>query len=391
MKGALDGVRVLELGNFISGPYGAMLLADMGAEVVKVENPKGGDPFRGWDFGGDMPNFWAYNRGKKSVTLNLQTPEGRELFYQLCRKADVVLENYRPGVTKKLGIDYESLRPMNDRLIYCSITGMGPTGPYAHRPAYDTVGQGLGGMMSLLMDRDNPRPIGPAYADCLGGIFGAIGVLGALCARGQTGRGQYVTTTMVGAVLGFLNAPATEYLASGEIPGPTSRPRSSQTYAFATADGLLLAIHLSSPPKFWEGLCKALDHPELIEDPRFKTRADRRRNYGELQQTLGAIMKEKPRSYWLERLEAEDVPHTPVYNMAELFQDPHIKHMGMEIEIAREKKPPIRTVRFPVDYSETKIPPPAPPPELGEHNLEFFKPLGWDEKRLADLKEKGVI
>ncbi len=391
MKGALDGVKVLELGNFISGPYAAMLLADMGAEVVKVENPKGGDPFRAWDLGGDRPNFWAYNRGKKSVTLNLQTPEGLEIFHQLCRKADVVLENYRPGVTKKLGIDYESLRPLNERLIYCSITGMGATGPYAHRPAYDTVGQGLGGMLSLLMDGENPRPIGPAYSDCLGGVFGTIAVLGALHARAHTGRGQYVATSMAGATLGFLIAPATEYLATGEIPGPTSRPRSSQTYAFACSDGLLLAIHLSSPPKFWEGLCRAVGHSELIDDPRFKTRADRRRNYDELQRTLGAIMKERPRSYWLERLEAEDVPHTPVYNMAELFQDPHIKHMGMEIEISRKSKPAIRTVRFPVDYSETKIPHPAPPPDLGEHNLEFLRPLGWDEKRLADLKEKGVI
>lgn len=391
MKGALDGVRVLELCNFIAGPYAAMLLADMGAEVIKVENPKGGDPFRSWDLGGDTPTFWAYNRGKKSVTLNLQTPEGRDLFYQLCRSADVVMENYRPGVTKKLAIDYESLRPLNERLIYCSITGMGSTGPYAHRPVYDTVGQGLGGMMSLLMDAKNPRPIGPNYSDSLGGAFGAIGVLGALYTRAQTGRGQFLETSMVGATLAFLIAPATECLATGEIPGPTSRPRASQTYAFAGSDGLPFAIHLSSPPKFWEGLCKAAGHPELIDDPRFKTRADRRRNYEELQRTLGAIMREKPRSYWLQRLEAEDVPHTPVYNMAELFQDPHIKHMELEIEIARGKKPPIRTVRFPVDYSETKTPHPAPPPELGEHNLEFFRPLGCDEKKLADLKERGVI
>lgn len=391
MRGALEGVRVLDVGNFISGPFAAMLLADMGAEVVKVENPKGGDPFRAWDLGGDKPSFWAYNRGKKSVTLNLQTPEGREIFHQLCRKADVVLENYRPGVTKKLGIDYESLSPLNKKLIYCSITGMGATGPYAHRPVYDTVGQGMSGMLSLLMDSENPKPIGPAYADCLGGVFGAIAVLGALCARAQTGRGQYVATSMVGATLAFLTSTVTEYLATGKIPGPTTRPRSSQTYAVAGSDGLPLAIHLSSPPKFWEGLCKAVSHPELIDDPRFKTRADRRRNYDDLQRTLGAIMKEKPRSYWLERLDAEDVPHTPVYNMAEVFQDPQIKHMGMEIEIARQKRPPIRTVRFPVDYSETKIPHPAPPPELGEHNLEFFKPLGLDEKVLADLKHKGVV
>ena len=391
MKGALDNVRVLELCNFIAGPYAAMLLADLGAEVVKVENPKGGDPFRGWDLGGDSPTFWSYNRGKKSVTLNLQTPEGREIFYQMCRKADVVVENYRPGVTKKLGIDYESLSALNEKLIYCSITGLGSTGPYAHKPVYDTVGQGMGGMLSLLLDRENPRPIGPAFADHLGGVFGAIGVLGALCARAQTGRGQYVATNMAGATLGFLNSAATEFLATGRIPGPTSRPRASQTYAFVGSDGLPFAIHLSSPPKFWEGLCRAADHPELMDDPRFKTRVERRRNYDELQRALGVIMKEKPRSFWLERLEAEDVPHTPVYNMEELFQDPQIKHLGMEIEIPRDDKPPIRTVRFPVDYSETKIPDPSPPPDLGEHNRELLRPLGYDEKKLVELKRKGVV
>ena len=207
MKGVLEGIRILELGNFISGPYAAVLLADMGAEVIKVENPKGGDPFRGWDLGGDQPNFWAFNRGKKSVTLNLQTPEGKEIFYGLVKDADVVIENYRPGVTKKLGIDYETLKKINQRIICCSITGTGPTGPYVHRPAYDTVGQGLGGMLSVLMDPKDPRPIGPAYADHLSGLYSALGVLGAVVARAQTGKGQQVDATMAGAVLGFLNGP----------------------------------------------------------------------------------------------------------------------------------------------------------------------------------------
>jgi formyl-CoA transferase len=183
MNGCLEGIRVLELGNFISGPYGAMLLADMGAEVIKIENPKGGDPFRGWDLGGDQPNFWAYNRGKKAITLNLQTPEGKEIFLALAKNADVVLDNYRPGVMKKLGIDYDTVSKTNPAVIYLSITGTGPTGPYVKRPAYDTVGQGLGGMLSLLMDAKNPRPIGPNYADSLSGMFACIGVLGAIAAR----------------------------------------------------------------------------------------------------------------------------------------------------------------------------------------------------------------
>ena len=391
MKGVLEGIRVLELGNFISGPYGACLLADMGAEVIKVENPKGGDPFRGWDLGGDQPNFWAFNRGKKSVTLNLQTPEGKEIFYGLIKEADVVMENYRPGVTKKLGIDYETLRAINERIVYCSITGTGPTGPYVSRPAYDTVGQGLGGMLSVLMDPKNPRPIGPAYADSLSGLFSAIGVLGALVARAQTGKGQQIDATMAGSILAFLIAPATETLVHGQPPGPYTRPRQSQTYAFPGSDGLPFAIHLSSPQKFWEGLCKAVDHPELIEDPRFNTRPNRRKNYDELSKTFAEFFREKPRAYWMEQLEANDVPHTPVYNLAEVFQDPQIKHMGMEIQIERKNKPTIRTVKFPLEYSETEIPHPSAPPELGEHNAEFLKSLGYDEKKIAELKEKSVI
>ena len=296
MKGCLEGIRVLELGNFISGPYGAVLLADMGAEVIKVENPKGGDPFRGWDLGGDQPNFWAYNRGKKSVTLNLQTQEGKEIFLGLVAKADVVLDNYRPGVTKKLGIDYDALSTLNPRIICCSITGTGPTGPYVRRPAYDTVGQGLGGLLSLLMDAKNPRPIGPNFADSLSGMFAAMGVLGAIVAREKTGRGQQVDTTMAGSVIGFLIAASTDALSTRKIHGPYTRPTQSQTYAFSASDGLPFAIHLSSPQKFWEGLCRAVDHPELIDDPRFNTRPNRRKNYDELSRVFAEFFREKPRA-----------------------------------------------------------------------------------------------
>jgi crotonobetainyl-CoA:carnitine CoA-transferase CaiB-like acyl-CoA transferase len=368
-----------------------MLLADMGAEVIKVENPKGGDPFRAWDLGGDEPNFWSYNRGKKSMTLNLQMPEGKEIFLKLANKADVVLDNYRPGVMEKLGIDYGTVSKTNPGVIYCSITGTGPTGPYVKRPAYDTVGQGLGGMLSLLMDAKNPRPIGPNFADSLSGMFAAIGVLGAIAARARTGKGQKVDTTMAGSVLAFLIAPATDALATGKIHGPYTRPTQSQTYAFSGSDGLPFAIHLSSPQKFWEGLCKAAGHPELIEDSRFNTRPNRRRNYDELSRVFGEFFREKPRAHWLKQLELNDVPHTPVYNMQEVFQDPQIQHMGMEIAIERKNKSTIRTVKYPNEYSDSKIPHPGPPPELGEHNEEFLRALGYDERKIAELKENGVI
>jgi formyl-CoA transferase len=391
MNGCLQGIKVLELGNFISGPYGAMLLADMGAEVIKIENPNGGDPFRGWDLGGDQPNFWAYNRGKRSITLNLQTPEGKEIFSKLAKTADVVLDNYRPGVMKRLGIDYDTVSKANPGVIYLSITGTGPTGPYVKRPAYDTVGQGLGGMLSLLMDAKNPRPIGPNYADSLSGMFACIGVLGALAARAKTGKGQQVDTTMAGSILAFLIAPATDSLATGKIPGPYTRPMQSQTYAFTASDGAMFAIHLSSPQKFWEGLCKAAGHAELIDDPRFSTRPNRRKNYDELAKTFSEFFKDKPRAYWMDQLEAEDVPHTPVYNMQEVFQDPQIKHMGLEITLERKDKPNIRTVAFPNSYSDSKNPHPLPPPELGEHNAEYLKPLGYSDQQIAEFKGKGII
>jgi crotonobetainyl-CoA:carnitine CoA-transferase CaiB-like acyl-CoA transferase len=259
------------------------------------------------------------------------------------------------------------------------------------RPAYDTVGQGLGGMLSLLMDAKNPRPIGPNYADSLSGMFACIGVLGAIAARARTGKGQQVDTTMAGSTLAFLIAPATDALATGKASGPYTRPMQSQTYAFSGSDGLPFAIHLSSPQKFWEGLCKAAGHPELIDDPRFNTRPNRRTNYDELARVFSEFFREKPRVHWMEQLEANDVPHTPVYDMLEVFQDAQIQHMGLEITIERKDKPNIRTVAFPNEYSDTKNPHPLPPPELGEHNREYLAQLGYSERQTAEFKEKGII
>jgi len=222
-------------------------------------------------------------------------------------------------------------------------------------------------------------------------MFSALGILGALVARSQTGRGQQVDATMVGSILAFLNAPATETLAHGRVPGPYTRPRQSQTYAFACADGAMLAIHLSSPQKFWEGLCKSVGHPELIDDPRFNTRPNRRTNYDDLQKTFAVFFKEQPRSVWIEKLDANDVSHTPVYNLKEVFDDPQVQHMGLQIAIERKDKPTIRTVKFPLNYSDTPSVHPAPPPELGENNREFLASLGYDEKKIAEFKEKGII
>jgi crotonobetainyl-CoA:carnitine CoA-transferase CaiB-like acyl-CoA transferase len=391
MSGALDGIRVLEVANFIAGPYAGGILSDLGAEVIKVENLEGGDPFRAWDLGGDSPTFWAYNRGKKSITINLRAPEGADAFRALARDADVVLENLRPGAMDRLGLGYKQLKELNSRLIYCAVSGFGQSGPYVHKPAYDGVGQALSGMVSVLADPDNPRPIGPNFSDSLSATFGAIGILGALVARQKTGKGQRVDTSLVAATLGFLIAPATETLAGKPPPHNLSRPISSQTYAWKGSDGKPFTVHLSSPPKFWEGLCRAAGRPELIDDERFKTRVARRAHYHELHAELKQVFETQPRDYWLQRLEAEDTPSAPMYNMAEVFQDPQIQHMGMEISIPRLDKPPIRTVRFSVEYSDTPLPLPAPPPGYGEQTDELLERAGYGQDAIQELHAKGVI
>ena len=391
MKGVLEGIRILELGNFISGPYGAVLLADMGAEVIKVENPKGGDPFRGWDFGGDQPNFWAFNRGKKSVTLNLQTPEGKEIFYGLVKQADVVIENYRPGVTKKLGIDYESLRKINERIICCSITGTGPTGPYVNRPAYDTVGQGMGGMMSVLMDPKNPRPIGPAYADHLSGLYSAVGVLGALVARAKTGKGQQVDATMAGAVLGFLDG------AGDRNSGPWAAPRPlhpSETVSdlcflrlrrFALRHPSIVAAKiLGRVVQF--GRTSGIDRRSALQhaaEPPEKLRRAEQNLRGTFQRKAARLLDGATRSQ-------RRAAHAGLQLGGSFPRSADQTH-GPGDSNRSQKQADDQNCKFPVEYSDDKIQHPTPPPELGEHNGEFLKSLGYDEKAIAELKEKGVI
>src|SRR5713226_6940901 len=333
MAGALQGIRVLEVANFIAGPYAAMLLADLGAVVIKVENPDGGDPFRGWQYGGDQPTFWAYNRGKKSIILNLRSDEGKDVLRRLAGSADVLLENQRPDVMDRLGVGSSQLMEINPRLIYCSVTGFGPTGPYSKYPAYDGIGQAYSGMVSLLTNREAPQPVGPNFSDSLSAMFGTFGILGALVARERTGRGQRVDTSLVGATLAFINSPATEVLAGGPMYTPKSRPIASQTYSWTAQDGLPLTVHLSSPPKFWQGLATAVGRPELIDDARFRTQGDRRAHYDELRDELAPIFATKPRDEWLARMRELDVPCAPNYDLGEVFADPQIRHMGLQITI----------------------------------------------------------
>ncbi|EAR25982.1 L-carnitine dehydratase/bile acid-inducible protein F [marine actinobacterium PHSC20C1] len=332
-SGPLSGIRVVELGQYISGPYAAKLLADLGAEVIKVESPDG-DPMRRWEGTGTMsPQFAAYNRGKAGVTLDLKTAEGLEELLALAAEADVLIENFRPGVATRLGFGPDALREINPRIISCSITGFGAQGPYAKRPAYDTVISAVGAMYSQVVPAETLRPLGPAFSDLLSGMSASQAILAALHARGMRGEGEHLEVSMVGSLIDFLTEAASTYLETGQLAGPDSRPRRAQAYACAGSDAKAFVIHMSVPEKFWLGLIKVLEAPRLASDPRFETREGRVRNYDELDAELKAITALKPRQHWIDRLIEFDIPHGPLNTIGDLFDDPQVASMGLIEEI----------------------------------------------------------
>lgn len=328
--GALQGIRIVEQGTFITGPCCGMVLADMGADVVKVESPEG-DPYRSYQAGHYSPHFQAYNRNKRSIALDLKSAADREVFDHLLREADVYIQNFRPGAAERLGAGHDRLRGLNPRLVYCAISGFGPTGPYAQRPTYDSVAQALSGFLSVVVDYANPQFLGPALADAITGLYAAQGILASLVQRGRTGRGMRVEVSMLEAMTHFAVEPFAAYFALGQVPTSADRPRLAQAYILHTLDGHLLAIHLSSPDKFWQGLVAALEAPELGTDPRFAARDARIANYGQLRAELDRRFSARPLAHWLERLSAQDVPHAQVNRMDEVVRDPQVQHMGIVV------------------------------------------------------------
>src|SRR3954467_2975309 len=303
MKSVLSGIRVVEQGTFITGPCAGMMLADMGADVIKVEGPTG-DPYRAYQGERFSPHFQAYNRNKRSVVLDLAAESDRALLDGLVREADVYIQNFRPGTAERLGAGAERLQALNPRLVYCSISGFGPTGPYAERPSYDSVPQALSGFLSVVVDPERPRFLGPALADAITGIYAALGVLGALVERASTGRGKLVEVSMLEAMAHFAVEPFAAFFALGTVPKSSDRPRLAQAYILRTADQRLIAIHLSSLEKFWLGLVKALDAEEFTRDARFSERLARIANYEVLGAELDQRFRQRPQREWCERLSA---------------------------------------------------------------------------------------
>ncbi|MGZ5217516.1 MAG: CaiB/BaiF CoA transferase family protein [Caldimonas sp.] len=359
----------------MTGPAAGMLLGDLGADVIKVEVPKTGDPFRAFKNGLYSPHYQTYNRNKRSITLDTKSADDREVLDALIADADVYIQNFRPGVADKLGVGEARLRTLNPRLVYCSISGFGATGPAANRPAYDTVAQAASGFLKLLVNPENPRVVGPAIADSLTGFYAAYGVLGALVERGRTGVGRTVEVSMLEAMAHFNLDAFTHFFQAGEVMGPYSRPSVSQSYVLECADGKWIALHMSSPEKFWRGLATVIERPDLFDDARFATREARIANQEAMIELLGERFRRRTRAEWCILLEGEDVPHAPMYDTSEALADPQALHLELTASAVHPAMGLFRTVRSPVSFDGERALEVRPPPTLGEHNDEIREAL----------------
>jgi len=391
MAGALTGIKVLELAHYVTGPFASLLLADLGAEVIKVEPPGHGDPFRGWGDKLYSATFCSLNRNKKSLTLDVRQNEGREIFLKLAAGCDVLIENLRPGTMGRYGLDYEKLQGLNPKIIYCSISGFGQRGPYRDLPGYDTVGQALSGLLSLLTDPEEPKGMGISLSDHLTGIYACYGILAALVNRTITGEGQRVETSLLRASLSFVAENAARYFETGVVPRRAYRTRTAGVFAFVDQEGRPFVIHLSSPEKFWRGLLEVVGKPEWADDSRFRDRRARTENHDLLSQLLQAIFCAGRREEWLSRLRERDVPSAPLNTLEEVFQDPQVREYGFPIEVEHPRMGKMRLVGSAIELSRTPPQISAPPPTLGEHTDQVLKELGYDEERIAKLKKEGII
>ena len=391
MRSPLDGVRVLELTTMITGPLAGQLLGDLGAAIIKVEARETGDPFRNHHGGLYGGHFLAYNRNKRSLTLDLKQERGREIFLELVARSDVLIENFRPGVLDRLGLGNNVLMARNPRLIHASITGFGADGPYRDRPSYDAVAQALAGVLGQFVDPEAPQPAGPTLSDNITGFYAAYAVLGALYQRERTGKGCHVETSMLEATIAFAPDGPINNQRHGMTIGPLSRVSASQSYAFRCADGKLIAIHLSSPAKFWEGLVAALERPDLAVHPDYSKRPGRIANYIALRQELAKTFLTRTRADWAARLEAADVPYAPIYDVTEVRDDPQVVHQGMFSKMRHPIEGDVLGIAPPVRFDGRRPGEMTAPPVVGEHSAEILAELGRTADQIAELKAAKVV
>jgi len=392
MAGPLSSIRVLDLTRARAGPTAARQLADWGADVIKIEQPDLGaeeDPLGGERTSADFQNL---HRNKRSLTLNLKAPEGLAIFKRMAADADVVLENYRPDVKMRLGIDYPTLRTLNERIIYGSISGFGETGPYRERPGFDQIAQGMGGIMSVTgLPGQGPVRVGIPIADLAAGILCAQGILLALFEREKSGYGQWVTTSLLAAQVFMLDIQAARWLNTGEVPGQAgnNHPTYIPTGVFKTADGFINIA--ASGQKMWERLCAAVNAPELLENANYATGILRSENRDALTVALDRRLESATSAEWIDRLNQGGVPCGHIYTIDQVFADPQVEHLQMVASVDSPHYHPLRLVAQGVRLSRTPSEVHTRPPEAGEHTDEILGGLGYSAEQIAALRQREVI
>ena len=391
----LEGVKVLDLTQIMAGPYCAMTLGDMGADVVKVEKPNGGDDARrmGPPFiKGESAAFLGINRNKRSVVVDMRTDDGREIVQELARRSDILIQNFRPGSLERMGLGYEQVREINPAIIYCTISGFGATGPYARRGGFDLVAQGMSGLMSVTGHPGAPpTKIGAPVCDLNAGMFAAIGILTAYVNRLRTGTGQHVDTSLLEGGIAYTFWESAMYFATGEPPGPMgSAHRLTAPYqAFETADGYINVGAANQAN--WERLCIAIGRDDLASDPRFARPRDRMDNLDALVSTLEDTFARETTGHWLTALEAAGVPAGPIYTLDEVYADPQVRARDMVVETEHPTAGRVRNIGIPVKLSETPGAFRRPAPALGEHTDEVLRELGVSDERAALLRASGAV
>jgi formyl-CoA transferase len=385
---ALARLRILDLTRVRAGPTCVRQFADFGADVIKIENtaPE--------DMGGprDGPDFQNLHRNKRSITLDLKSPAGKDIFMKLVKTADIVVENYRPDVKDRLGIDYESLRKVNKRIILASISGFGQDGPYRSRPGFDQIAQGLSGIMSVTgKPGEGPMRVGCAVADVGAGLLAAIGIMTALLEREHSGEGQWVQSNLLQAALQLLDFQAARYTMKGEVPEQVGNdhPTSMPTSAYRTADGYMNVA--ATGTKMWQRVCESIGRMDLFEHPDFKSAEARARNRQALNRELNAGFAKKTSAEWVEILNAGGVPCGPIYRMDEVFADPQVKHIQAAAEVQSRKLGRLRLVNQPVKLSRTPAKLLAASPERGEHTEEVLKELGFKDSEISEFKTNNIV
>lgn len=406
MQPLLSNLKVLDLSRILAGPWASQILADLGADVIKVERPGQGDDTRSWgppflkdEQGQDTKDgayFIATNRGKRSITLDLQTPEGQALVKELARDADVVLENYKVGTLARMGLDYQSLSKINPRLVYCSVTGFGQTGPRAAEPAYDFLIQAMGGLMSVTGERDDkpgggPQKVGVPIVDLTTGVYAALGIVAALLRRAQTGQGEYIDVAMLDVQVGLLANQAMNFLLGNKVPRRTgtAHPNIQPQRTFACADGDIVIV-VGNDAQF-ATLCGVLGTPELAQDPRYLTNSQRVKNQDSLDPILDAIFAAQPRAHWLAALKQAGVPAGSINTVPEVFEDPQVVHRAMLRRLPHPVAGSVPQVMNPLRFGNAALRADAAPPLLGQHTADVLTELGLSAEQIQDYRDRKII